>query len=82
MSHYVYIIQSLKDHGYYVGETVDVNARIKFHNAGFQRSTRSRKPFQMILIEEYPDRLAALKREKEIKSWKGGIKFKKLLEGQ
>jgi putative endonuclease len=81
MAHYVYILQSLKDFRYYIGETADVEARLKFHNAGLQRSTRSRIPFKIILTETYPDRSKALKREKEIKSWKGGNSFKELLEG-
>ena len=79
MSHYVYIIQSLKDGKYYIGETADVEARLQFHNAGLQRSTRCRCPFTLIISAEHPDRSAALKREKEIKSWKGGIKFQKLI---
>jgi len=82
MSHYVYILQSLKDGKYYIGETANVAARLQFHNAGLQRSTRNRCPFILIISEEYADRSAALKREKEIKSWKGGTKFKKLVDGQ
>ena len=81
MPHFVYILQSLKDSRYYIGETHDVEARVLFHNSGLQRSTKSRIPFKLVLSEEYPDRTTALKREKEIKSWKGGIKFKKLIEG-
>ena len=81
MAHYVYILQSLKDHKYYIGETSDVEARLKFHNAGLQRSTRPRIPFIIILIETYDNRSEALKREKEIKSWKGGNRFKKLVDG-
>jgi putative endonuclease len=81
MPHYVYILQSEKDGGFYIGETVNVEARLKFHNNGLQRSTRNRRPFRIILVEDYQDRTQALKREKEIKSWKGGIKFKKLIEG-
>ena len=80
MPHNIYILQSQKDLGYYIGETSDVEARLKFHNNGLQRSTRHRTPFQIIVIEVYPDRSTALKREKEIKSWKGGIKFKRLIE--
>ena len=80
MSHYVYILQSLKDRKHYIGETTDVEARLKYHNEGLQRSTRSRTPFKLILVETFSDRTVALKREKEIKSWKGGIKFKKLIE--
>jgi putative endonuclease len=80
MPQFVYILQSLKDFKYYIGETADVEARLKFHNEGLQRSTRNRRPFKVILIEVYSDRASALRREKEIKSWKGGIKFKKLIE--
>ena len=82
MAHYIYILQSLKDHKYYTGETSDVEARLKFHNAGLQRSTKHRIPFVIILIETYEDRSEALKREKEIKSWKGGNRFKELVEEQ
>ncbi len=81
MSHYVYILQSLKDHRYYIGETSDVEARLLFHNSGKQRSTRNRTPFRLVLVEEYPDRETALKREKQIKSWKGGEAFKRLIKG-
>ena len=81
MPHYVYILQSLKDLKFYIGETANIKARLKFHNEGFQRSTKGRVPFKLIFTETFPDRIAALKREKEIKSWKGGNKFKKLIEG-
>ena len=81
MAHFVYILQSLKDFRYYIGETTDVEARLRFHNAGLQRSTKSRIPFKIIYTENYPDKSAALKREKEIKNWKGGNKFRELLEG-
>ena len=81
MAHYVYILQSLKDCKYYIGETSDAKARLNFHNAGLQRSTKHRIPFIIVLIETYKDRGIALRREKEIKSWKGGNKFKELIEG-
>jgi putative endonuclease len=81
MPHYVYILQSLKDGRYYIGETSDVSARLSFHNAGLQRSTRNRRPFKLILVEEYNTREEALVREKQIKSWKGGEAFKKLVGG-
>jgi putative endonuclease len=80
MAHYVYILKSLKDAGYYIGETANVESRLQFHNNGYQRSTKGRRPFEIVLTETYPDRHTALKREKEIKSWKGGIKFKQLID--
>jgi putative endonuclease len=81
MAHYVYVLQSLKDFGYYIGESADVPERVAFHNAGRQRSTHNRIPFRLILTEKFPDRSAALLREKQIKSWKGGTAFKKLING-
>ncbi len=81
MPHYTYILQSLKDHRYYIGETSDVLARLNYHNKGLQRSTKNRTPFRLVIFEKYPNRSTALKRENEIKSWKGGIKFHDLIRG-
>ena len=81
MPHYVYILQSLKDNRYYIGETRNVEERLGSHNLGKQRSTRNRIPFRLILVEEFPNREEALKREKQIKSWKGGQAFQKLIRG-
>ena len=80
--HYVYILRSLKDGGYYIGESSNVAARLSYHNSGKQRSTRHRIPFEVVLVEEYSTRRDALVREKQIKSWKGGEAFKKLIEGR
>ena len=81
MPYYVYILQSQKDKKYYIGETADVLSRLLFHNAGKQRSTRYRIPFIIVLVEEFETRGEALKREKQIKDWKGGNAFKALLSG-
>jgi putative endonuclease len=82
MPYYVYILQSLKDSRYYIGSTADVIARLEFHNAGLQRSTRNRIPFKLIMFEEYAIKTEALAREKQIKNWKGGEAFKKLIAGK
>ena len=82
MPYYVYILRSLRDQKHYIGSSSDVNARLNFHNAGLQRSTCNRIPFIIILYEEYGSKKEALKREKKIKSWKGGNAFQKLIEGK
>ncbi|HQW93078.1 MAG TPA: GIY-YIG nuclease family protein [Ferruginibacter sp.] len=81
MPYFVYILQSLKDGKYYIGETHDVEARLLFHNSGKQRSTKNRIPFRIVIIEQYENREVALAREKQIKSWKGGNAFKLLVNG-
>jgi putative endonuclease len=79
MKYYVYILRSLKDQKHYIGSTHDVAARLRYHNAGLQRSTRSRLPFVLVYEEELEGKQEALRREKQIKSYKGGEAFKKLL---
>jgi putative endonuclease len=81
MPHFVYILQSLKDKKYYIGETSDVQARLLFHNSGKQRSTRNRIPFIIVYTEKFENRGHALQREKQIKSWKGGNAFTLLING-
>jgi putative endonuclease len=82
MPYYTYILQSLKDNKYYIGSTSDVTARLSFHNAGLQRSTRNRIPFRLVLFEKYDSKEEGLKREKQIKSWKGGESFKEFIAGK
>ena len=79
MSYYVYVLQSLKDGKYYIGSSSDVDARLNFHNSGLQRSTKNRIPFKAVYKEICADKLAALSREKQIKSYKGGEAFKRLI---
>jgi putative endonuclease len=76
---YTYILQSKKDGKYYIGSTGDLERRIKRHNSGGNISTKNRRPLEIIYYEIYNTNSEALSREKEIKSWKGGIKFKKLI---
>ena len=81
MPYFVYILQSIKDHRYYIGSTGDVQARLAYHNSGRQRSTKNRIPFELVYFEEHPDRSKAERREREIKRYKGGEAFKKLISG-
>ncbi len=79
--YHVYILKSKKDNKFYIGSTSDVAARLNYHNSGRQRSTRHRIPFSIVYEEAFNCKSEALKREKQIKSYKGGNAFKKLLSG-
>jgi len=76
----VYIIQSQRSGRYYVGSTSDLQKRIQYHNVGKNRSTRLRGPWSVVYSEQYSDKQSALARERQIKSWKGGVAFKKLIK--
>lgn len=74
----VYVLQSLKDRGYYIGITNNLEKRLLKHNMGGVKSTQDRKPFLIVYKEEYSTYATARIREKELKSFKGGNEFKKL----
>ena len=65
---YTYVIKSKKDGRLYVGHTNDLVARIKEHNNGFVKSTKSRKPFKLIYYEACNILEDAIKREKSLKT--------------
>lgn len=75
----VYILKSLSKNRYYIGCTKDIARRLKEHNTGKTRSTKRHAPWKVVYTEEFKIASEAFKREKEIKSYKSGIKFKKLL---
>ncbi len=75
----VYIIQSFKNCRYYIGHTANFKERFKKHNNGLVRSTKSFIPWKVVYIENYKTKSEAYRRELEIKSYKGGYNFKKLL---
>ncbi len=77
----VYVIQSSNMKRYYIGFTSDLEARLRHHNSGANRSTANRGPWKVIYKEEFQDKKSAWLREKQIKSYKGGEAFKKLLHG-
>ena len=75
----VYIIKSLVTKRYYIGYTSDLVRRLKYHNTGKNKSTKSHIPWKVIYIESFDLKKDAWIREKQIKSYKGGEAFKKLI---
>ena len=67
----VYVLKSIKDNFHYIGHTHNIETRLKAHNWGKVRSTKSHKPFQIIYIEEFSDKSSAFKREMYLKSGEG-----------
>ena len=78
--YYIYILKSEKNEKYYIGYTSDLSQRIKNHNSGKNTSTKHGVPWKMVYHEEFEDKKLAWLREKQIKSYKGGEAFKKLVK--
>jgi putative endonuclease len=78
--HFVYILRSDKTGRHYVGSTSNLDDRIHRHNAGKNRSTKAGAPWTLVWSEPHPTREDAYRREMQIKRYKGGEAFKKLVE--
>jgi len=68
MDFYCYILEC-SDGTYYTGWSKDPEQRLIQHNRGTgARYTRSRRPVRLVYVEELPDKVTALKRERAIKA--------------
>lgn len=76
---FVYILKSLKDKGYYIGQTGNMEERLGFHNRGLVKSTKRRAPFVIIKTEIFDTRGEARRRENYLKRLKGGNEFYKTI---
>ena len=67
---YVYILQSLKDFSFYIGQCEDLDFRLSKHADGQSKYTSSKLPLRLVYFEAYTTRAEAIKREKAIKNKK------------
>lgn len=73
--HIVYILRC-KDLTLYTGYTNDLENRLEMHTNGKgAKYTRGRGPFQVVFVEKFPTKEAAMKREYQIKQLSRKEKF-------
>jgi len=77
-----YILYSSSFHRFYIGSTENITTRLILHNSKKVRSTSHYVPWELVYSENFQTRAEAYKRELQIKSYKGGNGFKKLIEGR
>jgi len=66
--HHVYVLRCADD-TLYTGYTTDVERRVAEHDAGEgAKYTRGRTPVELVHVESFESRSAAMSREHEIKS--------------
>jgi len=80
---FVYILYSESAKRYYIGHTEDLYDRLSSHNTTTDiqgRYTRKNGPWELVYFEaNFQTRSAAMRREKEIKSWKSAKQISKLI---
>ncbi len=80
MNYYLYVLQSLKRKRFYIGVTKNIKERLKKHNNSSTRSTRPYRPWKLIYWEKFNDKQEAYKREFFLKSPKGFLEKKRIIE--
>ncbi|MDO8728257.1 MAG: GIY-YIG nuclease family protein [bacterium] len=70
MSNFVYILQSLKNGEYYIGNTNNLTRRLDEHNSGKTKSIKNYLPFVLKFSQEYKSKSEAVKIELKLKKWK------------
>jgi putative endonuclease len=78
--HYVYVLRCADD-TLYTGYTTDVQRRVAEHDAGEgAKYTRGRTPVELVHVESFDSKSAAMSREYEIKQYARAEK-ERLIEG-
>ncbi|MBW7840695.1 MAG: GIY-YIG nuclease family protein [Chitinophagaceae bacterium] len=81
MGYYVYILRSEVDGTYYKGSTEDPVSRLQDHNDGRSFYTSGKRPWQMVYLEQMPDKREMLIREKKLKRGNKEY-FEELISGE
>ena len=78
--YHVYILRC-DDGSYYIGHTSNLPCRIQAHTAGTAaRHTRDHAPVRLVYSEQLATRVAAVRRERQVKGW-SRAKKKALIRG-
>ena len=80
MKYFVYVLTSIKDHNLYIGISKNPAQRLKEHNSGQVRTTRTRRPLQLIYVDEAVSRKEARGKEKYLKSGIGRECLRELIK--
>ncbi len=64
---HVYLLRSLKDKLFHLGWTTDLKRRFDAHNKGKVRSTKAKRPFEMVHYEIHTVPELAKVRERQLK---------------
>jgi len=77
--YYTYVLKSLKDNKFYIGYSSDLKNRFAQHQRGEVKSTKPRRPLELIFYEAFRDKKDAMRREKYFKTDKGKSSLKQMI---
>ncbi len=78
----VYILRSEYSGRFYIGCAENPVERLAEHNRGQTKSTSGRGPWQLVYREQFSTLPEALRRERQLKSWKSHRSIQELIEAE
>jgi putative endonuclease len=75
---FVYILKSKKNGAYYIGYASNIKCRLAKHNSGTVLSAKNKGPWEVYYSEIFDDETSAIRRERQLKSWKSRKAIEKL----
>ena len=69
--YYVYAIQSMTKKRIYLGHTEHIDARLKYHNSGYVKSTSKDRPWRLVASESIDRKDEARWLERSLKRSRG-----------
>jgi putative endonuclease len=80
MAYFVYILYSVSLDLYYIGSSANLEERLRKHLANHKGFTSRAKDWFICYSESFSEKKEALKRERQLKSWKSREKIRQLIE--
>ncbi len=77
--YYTYVLLSLKDHRFYIGQTNNLDDRVKRHSEGRVKATKNRRPLKLVYFVTFDSRSEAVRHERFLKSLNGNQRFKEII---
>ncbi len=81
MKFFTYILNSLKNNSYYIGQTNNIDRRLVDHNRGKDHSSKIGMPWKIVFLKEFENRKDAVRYEKYLKSLKSRKSLEKFIVG-
>jgi len=78
--YYIYVLFLKRYQELYKGYTDNLEKRLHEHSRGLVRSTRNKRPLELIYYEAYQNKLDAMDRERYFKTGWGGVYLRKVLK--
>ena len=80
MFYYTYVLRSELDESYYIGWTENIDNRLKRHNKGLVKSTKNKKPLDLVYFEACLSKKGAILRKKQLKTGFGRAYLNKRID--